>query len=140
MAVRAGIVAAAETAVEMRARQIPVMQSGIGGLILINLVISFALPGISCPAHADLHVGKSAWVGGAPHLHCRAPGAVDGERAGRDQAGAARAGIPALVEAARGEAFEAVHHQMDGPSALGAMDVRHTCRRPATRRMQRNFA
>ena len=32
-------------AVEMRARQIPVMQSGVGGLILLNLVISFALPG-----------------------------------------------------------------------------------------------
>ncbi len=35
------------TAVEMRARKIPVMQSGIGGLILINLVISFTLSGIS---------------------------------------------------------------------------------------------
>jgi membrane associated rhomboid family serine protease len=38
-------------AVEMRARQIPIMQSGVGGLILINLVISFALPGISWGGH-----------------------------------------------------------------------------------------
>ncbi len=40
-----GIMGAA--AVEMRARKIPVMQSGIGGLILINLIISFTLSGIS---------------------------------------------------------------------------------------------
>ena len=38
-------------AIEMRARQIPLMQSGIGALILINLVISFALPGISWAGH-----------------------------------------------------------------------------------------
>lgn len=44
-----GVMGAA--AVEMRARQIPIMQSGIGGLILINLVISFTLPGISWGGH-----------------------------------------------------------------------------------------
>jgi membrane associated rhomboid family serine protease len=44
-----GVMGAA--AVEMRARQIPVMQSGVGGLILINLVISFTLPGISWGGH-----------------------------------------------------------------------------------------
>ena len=50
-----GIMGAA--AVEMRARQIPVMQSGVGGLILINLVISFTLPGISWGGHVGGLVG-----------------------------------------------------------------------------------
>jgi membrane associated rhomboid family serine protease len=38
-------------AVEMRARQIPIMQSGVGGLIVINLIISFSIPGISWGGH-----------------------------------------------------------------------------------------
>jgi membrane associated rhomboid family serine protease len=50
-----GIMGAA--AVEMRSRQIPVMQSGVGSLILINLVISFALPGISWGGHVGGLVG-----------------------------------------------------------------------------------
>jgi membrane associated rhomboid family serine protease len=50
-----GIMGAA--AVEMRARQVPIMQSGVGGLILINLVISFALPGISWGGHVGGLIG-----------------------------------------------------------------------------------
>ncbi len=50
-----GIMGAA--AVEMRARQIPLMQSGIGGLILINLVISFSLPSISWGGHVGGLIG-----------------------------------------------------------------------------------
>lgn len=38
-------------AVEMRARQIPIMQSGIGVLILINLALSFTISGISWEGH-----------------------------------------------------------------------------------------
>jgi membrane associated rhomboid family serine protease len=44
-----GVMGAA--AVEMRARQIPLMQSGVGSLILLNLVISFTIPGISWGGH-----------------------------------------------------------------------------------------
>jgi membrane associated rhomboid family serine protease len=50
-----GIMGAA--AVEVRARQIPLMQSGVGGLILINLVISFTLPGISWGGHVGGLIG-----------------------------------------------------------------------------------
>ncbi len=43
--------------VEMRARQIPIMQSGVGGLILINLVFSFTIPGISWGGHIGGLIG-----------------------------------------------------------------------------------
>jgi membrane associated rhomboid family serine protease len=38
-------------AVEMRARRIPIMQSGIGFLIIINLALSFTISGISWEGH-----------------------------------------------------------------------------------------
>ncbi len=44
-------------AVEMRARQIPLLQSGVGGLIVINLIISFTIPGISYGGHIGGLIG-----------------------------------------------------------------------------------
>ncbi len=43
--------------VELRARRLSVMESGIGGLILINLVLSFTLSGISVGAHVGGLIG-----------------------------------------------------------------------------------
>ena len=43
--------------VELRSRNIGVMQSGIGGLILINLVFSFTFPGISIGDHIGGLIG-----------------------------------------------------------------------------------
>jgi membrane associated rhomboid family serine protease len=44
-------------AVELRARRVSVMQSGIGGLILLNLVLSFSLANISVGAHVGGLIG-----------------------------------------------------------------------------------
>jgi membrane associated rhomboid family serine protease len=44
-------------AVEMRARQIPIMQSGIGVLILINLALSFTISGVSWQGHVGGLIG-----------------------------------------------------------------------------------
>jgi membrane associated rhomboid family serine protease len=43
--------------VELRARRISVMQSGIGGLIVINLILSFSLANISVGAHVGGLIG-----------------------------------------------------------------------------------
>ena len=43
--------------VELRARRMSVMESGIGGLIVINLILSFALPDISVGAHIGGLIG-----------------------------------------------------------------------------------
>jgi membrane associated rhomboid family serine protease len=43
--------------VELRSRNISVMQSGIGGLIIINLVLSFSLANISVGAHIGGLIG-----------------------------------------------------------------------------------
>jgi membrane associated rhomboid family serine protease len=44
-------------AVELRARRMSVMESGIGGLILINLIFSFSLANISVGAHVGGLIG-----------------------------------------------------------------------------------
>ena len=43
--------------VELRARRMSVMESGIGGLILINLILSFSLANISVGAHVGGLIG-----------------------------------------------------------------------------------
>jgi membrane associated rhomboid family serine protease len=53
-----GVMGAA--AVELRARQIPIMQSGVGMLIVLNLIISFTLPGISWAGHIGGLIGGAA--------------------------------------------------------------------------------
>jgi membrane associated rhomboid family serine protease len=50
-----GVMGAA--AVELRARQIPIMQSGVGGLIIINLILSFTFSNISWGGHVGGLIG-----------------------------------------------------------------------------------
>src|SRR5436305_9094285 len=44
-------------AVELRARRLSIMESGIGGLILLNLILSFTLANISVGAHVGGLIG-----------------------------------------------------------------------------------
>ncbi|HTR89109.1 MAG TPA: rhomboid family intramembrane serine protease [Solirubrobacteraceae bacterium] len=57
-----GVMGAA--AVEMRARQIPIMQSGVGMLIIVNLVLSFTFSDISWGGHVGGLIGGAlvAWL------------------------------------------------------------------------------
>jgi membrane associated rhomboid family serine protease len=50
-----GVMGAA--AMEMRARQIPIMQSGVGMLIVLNLIFSFTGPGVSWGGHIGGLIG-----------------------------------------------------------------------------------
>ncbi len=50
-----GVMGAA--AVESRSRQIPLSESGLGGLIVINLVFSFLAPGVSWGGHLGGFIG-----------------------------------------------------------------------------------
>jgi membrane associated rhomboid family serine protease len=50
-------------AVEMRARRVPVMQSGIGVLIVINLLFSFTVSGISTGGHVGGLLGGALAAG-----------------------------------------------------------------------------
>ena len=43
--------------VELRARRLSVMESGIGGLIVLNLILSFSLANISVGAHIGGLIG-----------------------------------------------------------------------------------
>ncbi len=43
--------------VELRARRLSVLESGIGGLIVINLILSFSIPNISVGAHVGGLIG-----------------------------------------------------------------------------------
>lgn len=62
--------------VELRGRGISVMQSGIGGLILINLALSFLVPRVAVGGHIGGLVGAPwpAWPGARPtpgdRYHC----------------------------------------------------------------------
>ena len=72
-----GVMGAA--AVEMRARQIPIMQSGVGMLIVLNLIISFTLPGISWGGHIGGLIGGAL---AALVIAARRPLPLTGARAG----------------------------------------------------------
>ena len=78
--------------VELRARRLSVMESGIGGLIVINLILSFSLPNISIGAHIGGLIGGALAALGDPHRR-RTPRA--GARADRLPAAARAAACSA---------------------------------------------
>ena len=80
--------------VELRARRVSVMESGIAGLIVINLILSFSLANISVGAHIGGLIGgaprraRDPHGGQPPRSGARAAGlraAVRGVRVRRDQ-------------------------------------------------------
>ena len=77
-------------AVELRARQIPIFQSGVGGLIVLNLIISFSVPDISWGGHIGGLIGGALCaavlrLGGRP-----SPPRAGSRRRGRDRRGGLR--------------------------------------------------
>jgi membrane associated rhomboid family serine protease len=78
--------------IELRSRRMSVMESGIGGLIIINLIFSFAVPNISVGAHIAGLIG-----GGLAGLAIRT--ADDHHRSWLGLAGCAALSVASVVAA-----------------------------------------